>query len=288
MEDINATPGALVPAEVIPIDQLIVVRQLPVIEEHLRTVKADVTERVDAACSLVCNADNLQTVKAARAELRKVFESLEAQRKQVKAAVLAPYERFLDTYEDCVSLQFKRADATLKAKIDAVTSALKTECEEGLREYFAELCEAYHVDFLEFKQAGVKVDLTSATAKTPTKLRGQLAEFVTNVACDIRLIEKMDDAREIMVEYKRTLSVAQAVSAVQERHRLIEAEKAAAEIRQAAAEQEEKAAERVHSFAPPVEMEQPKQYRVTFTVTDTKDRLRLLKQFLEANGYQYE
>lgn len=287
MEEMNQTTGAMVPAEVIPAEQLIVVRQLPVIEEHLRTVKANVAQRVDGACSLVCNADTLQEVKQARTELRKEFEALESQRKQVKTAVLAPYERFLSTYEDCVSEQYKRADAILKGKIDEVTQGLKSSCEEGLREYFAELCEANHVDFLRYEQAGVKVDMTSATAKTPTKLRNQLEQFVVNVACDLRMISKMDDAEEIMVEYKRTLSVANSVATVQERHRQIEAEKVAAEQRQAAQEQEAKAAERVQSFAPPVAVEQPKLFRVTFSVTDTKDRLRLLKQFLEANGYKY-
>lgn len=287
MEEINQTQGELTPAEVIPTDQLIVVRQLPVIEEHLRSIKEQTIKKVSAALSLICSEETLQSVKAARTELRKEFDSLEAQRKQVKAAVLAPYEQFEAVYKDCVSTLFKQADAALQKKIGDVEDGIKAECEAGLREYFAELCEAHNLDFLQFEKAGIKVDLTSAKAKTPTKLRGQLEQFVTNVACDVRLIGKMDDAEEIMVEYKRSLSVANSVAAVQERHRQIEAERAAAEQRQAAQEQEAKAVERVQSFAPPVAVEQPQQFRVTFSVTDTKDRLRLLKQFLEANGYKY-
>lgn len=288
MEDKNKTPGELVPTEAIPMDQLIVVRQLPVIEEHLRHIKEQTVAKVTAALSLVCCEETLQSVKNARTELRKEFDNLEAQRKQVKAAVLAPYEQFEAVYKDCVSNQFKQADTALQQKIVAVESGMKEACENGLREYFAELCEANNLDFLRYEQACVKVDLTSARAKVPTKLRSQLEQFVVGVACDVRLIAKMDDAEEIMVEYKRSLSVAKAVAAVQERHHQVEAERAAAAQRQEAQEQEAKVVERVQSFAPPVAEEKPDLLRLTFSVTDTKPRLRLLKQFLDANGYKYE
>ena len=267
---------------------LIVVKQLPVIEERLRSVKESTIQKTAAALSLVCCEETLQAVKAARTELRKEFDGLETQRKQVKAAVMAPYEQFEAVYKDCVANQFKQADAALAQKIGAVENGMKEICENGLREYFAELCEANNVDFIRYEQAGVKVDLTSARAKTPTKLRGQLEQFVVGVACDVRLISKMDNAEEIMVEYKRTLSVAKSVAIVQERHHQIEAEKAAQVQLQEAQAQEQKAVERVQSFAPPVAVVQEETLCLTFSVTDTKPRLRLLKQFLDANGYKYE
>lgn len=269
--------------------ELIVVRQLPVIEEHLRSVKEQTVQKVADALSLVCCEETLQSVKAARTELRKEFDELEAQRKQVKAAIMAPYEQFEAVYKDCVSNQFKQADAALQQKISAVENGMKEACENGLREYFTELCAANGVDFVQYEQAGIRVDMASARAKTPTKLRGQLEQFVIGVACDLRLIGKMDNAEEIMVEYKNTLSVAKSVAAVQERHHQIEVEKTAAEQRQAFQEQEARAVERVQSFAPPVAVAQQEEtLRLTFSVTDTRPRLRLLKQFLDANGYKYE
>lgn len=288
MEDKNKAPGELIQTEAVPEERLIVVRQLPVIEEHLRAIKEATIQRTAAALSMVCCEETLQSVKNARTELRKEFDNLETQRKQVKAAVLAPYEQFEAVYKDCVSNPFKQADAALQQKIAAVENGIKEACENGLREYFAELCEANNLDFLRYEQAGIKVDLSSARAKTPTKLRGQLEQFVVGVACDVRLIAKMDDAEEIMVEYKRSLSVAKSVAAVQERHHQVEAERAAAAQRQEAQEQEAKVVERVQSFAPPVAEEKPDLLRLTFSVTDTKPRLRLLKQFLDANGYKYE
>lgn len=267
---------------------LIVVKQLPVIEEHLRSVKEQVVKKVTDALALVCCEETLQSVKAARTELRKEFEELENQRKQVKAAVMAPYEQFEVVYKDCVSNHFKQADNLLQQKIRTVEHGMKETCERGLREYFVELCEANGVDFVCYEQSGIQVDLVSARAKTPTKLRNQLEQFVIGVACDMRLIAKMDSAEEIMVEYKRTLSVATSVAAVQDRHRQIEAEKAATELRQEAQAQEQKAVEIVQSFAPPVAVPKEETLCLTFSITDTKPRLRLLKQFLDANGYKYE
>ena len=48
-------------------DKLIVLRQLPVIEEHLHKIKDEITSKVETALSLVCAEDTVKTVKSARA-----------------------------------------------------------------------------------------------------------------------------------------------------------------------------------------------------------------------------
>jgi hypothetical protein len=130
--------------------------------------------------------------------------------------------------------------------------------------------------------------MTSAKAKTPTKLRTALREFVADVARSVDLIATMDASAEIMVEYKQSLNLGTAVATVQDRRRRLDAEKAAAAQREEVMAQEAEVVRNVQSFAPPVEVEQPKMASVTFTVTDTVDRLKLLKQFLVSNGYKYE
>lgn len=275
---------ALVPVET----ELIIVKQIPVIEERLRSVKAQVETRVENALALAVGAESIQQAKEIRAELRKEFQQMEERRKAVKVQVLAPYNKFEATYKDCISETYQRADAILKQMVDDGERTIKQRCEDGLREYFAELCTANHLDFLRYEQAGVTVDMTSAKAKTPTKLRTALKQFVDGVAQAVDLIASMDDSAEIMVEFKRTLDLGTSVATVQDRHRRLEAEKAAAALREEARAQEAEVVRNVQSFAPPVEMEQPKMATVSFTVTDTVDRLRLLKQFLVSNGYRYE
>lgn len=272
-------------------NDLIQVIQLPIIEERLRSLKESVDKQVDDALALVCTEETVQAVKASRADLSKQFKELEEQRKAVKKAVLGPYERFETVYKECVSEGFKRADAALKSEIDDVESEMKRRCEDGLREYFAELCAAEHVEWLTYDRAGIVVDMASARAKTPKKLREKLADFVSGISRGMELISSMDDAEEIMVEFKRTLDAARAISIVQERHQRIEAEKEARALREEQRVWEAEAVAKVEAAAPPT-VEPPikaeKVYRCTFTVSATKPQLRKLKEFLNQEGIRHE
>lgn len=264
--------------------------QLPVIEERLRDLKEATEQRTGQAMNMVCSPETLTAVKAVRAELNQEFAEMEAQRKAVKAAIMEPYDRFEVVYRDCVAMPFRRADADLKGKIDATEQEIKQRCEDGLREYFAELCEAEHLDFLRFEQTGVRVDLTSAKQKTPKKLMDQLRVMVEGCAQAMATIDGMEHGDEIAVEYKKCLDLTFAIRLVTERHQKLEAE------RQRKAEAEA-ACIRVAPRPEPAEVTPvPKRVQkaaaerltCTFTVTDTRERLKLLKNFLDSNGYQYK
>ena len=152
-------------------------------------------------------------------------------------------------------------------------------------------------DFLSFGQTGVRVDMASARAKTPKKLMEQIKLKVDGVAQDMKTIGTMgENAPEIMVEYKKNLDLSLAISVVNERHRRAEEER---EVVKRRTEMEEARAagapvrEDTGAAAPqvvPKRVEQAAVERLTvsFRVTDTRERLRLLKQFLVSNGYQYE
>lgn len=275
--------------------ELIRVTQLPVIEEHLRSLKQAIEERTAQAVSMACTDETLTAVKAVRADLNRDFSAYEEQRKAVKTAIMAPYRLFEEVYRECVTEPFQRADADLKGKISAVEQGLKETCETELREYFAELCAAEHLDWLTFEQAGIKVDMASARAKTPKKLREQLATFVTAVAGNVDCISVMTYAEETLIEYKRTLDVSAAIQTVKERHRRMEEERAAREARAAAQQKEQESAARVEAVAPPVMTTEPKEsseaerfYICAFKVRTTKAKLKKLKEFMESEDIQYE
>lgn len=268
-------------------DSLMIVRQLPIIEERLATIKQYVGAEVEKAKAMDCTEETLAHVKKARADLAKMFKQMEAGRKKIKAAVLAPYETFDGKYKDCVANAFMEADAEYKRKIDETEQGIKNRCEEDLRSFFDELCTAHGVDFITFEQSGVKVSMTAARAKNPKQLKDQLADFVANVGVAYDTIMRMDDAEEIMVEYKRTLNLGQAVAIVQDRHRRIQQEQEAAAAREQMQAKQAESVRRVEHFAPPVVKEQPKMVTATFTVTDTIERLRMLKQFLIANNFKF-
>ena len=271
---------------------LMKVTQLPVIEEHLRSRKEQTEQRVAEAMSLVCTDETLTSVKNIRAEMNREFADAETQRKAIKAAIMEKYDSFESVYRECIADPYKRADADLKAKIDATESEIKSRCEEMLLGYFRELCAVNEIDFLSFGQTGVKVDMASARAKTPKNLMEQIKLKVDGVTQDMKTIGTMgENAPEIMVEYKNNLDLSLAISVVNERHRRAEEEREA--VKRHTVSPAARAAGDTVAAAPqvvPKRVEQAAVERLTvsFRVTDTRERLRLLKQFLVSNGYQYE
>ena len=277
---------------------MLVCTQPPVISENLMNLRERVSSITDMVNQLPKGPDSVPQVKKARADLRRYFDSLEKQRKAVKAAVMAPYNEAEAKYKALVSGPIQQADKLCKDFVDSVELSMKQECESGLREYFEELRAANHVEWLPYEHCGIVVDLASAKQKTPKKLREQLVQFVSRVASDVDRISEMDDSEEIMVEYQKSLNVADSIGIVLERHRRIQAQREAAQAREAAKTAEAAAIQKVEAVAPPVAVPPPqkeKRYKIAFTLHPTEAQLeklrpvlRGLKDFLAQEGILYE
>lgn len=272
-------------------NEIIVVKQLPVIEQQLAQIKAQVAERVQAAMQLVCTESTVKEIKKARAELNAEFKAWEDKRKEVKTAVMSPYEQFESVYKDCISDAYKAADKDLKQKIDEVEQQLKTQKAAEVKGYFEEYLASKNIDFVSYGQAGINVTL-SASLKS---LKEQAKDFIDRIESDLKLIETFTDLKaEILVEYKKSLNVSDAITGVKARTKAVQEEQARQE-----AEAEKRAAEaqRVEAIkaaipeavAAPAEV-QPEEPKLTlrFTVKATKTKLRELKKFLDEGGYTYE
>jgi len=278
-------------------NEIIVVKQLPVIVEQLAQVKETVIQRVQTATSLVCTDETVKEVKKARAELNSEFKQWEEKRKEVKTAVMTPYEQFEAVYKDCVSDTYKNADAELKAKIEGVEKELKQKKADEVKEYFNEYLESAGIDFVTFEQANINVTL-SATMKS---LKEQAKSYIDKISDDLALIDTQEHKAEIMVEYKKTLNVSAAITGVNARFKAIEDEKRRieeAEERRAAEEQHiaeitsalpEPIMEAVPEPIPEVKASADDQLcTLRFAVTATKAKLKELKAFLDNGGYKYE
>lgn len=276
--------------------EIIVVKQIPVIVERLEQIKAEVTEKVEIAKSLVCTDETVKAVKKARADLNNDFKSWEEKRKEVKAAVMTPYEQFETVYKNCITDVFKNADKELKEKIDTVENELKQKKSREVLDYFNEyLCAAENntdaqlFEFINFERANINVTL-SASLKS---LKEQAKAFIDRVCEDLNLIGTQEHKAEILVEYKKTLNVSNAITSVTARLKAIEEEKArqeAAAAKRAEMEQQEKTQSIKHT--PPVEApkleEKEEEFTLSFKVTATKSKLRQLKTFLDNGGFKYE
>lgn len=280
---------------------LIQVVQLPIITEQLHTLKDKWEQYAADAKAMVCNEDTIQSVKKFRADINREFEQVEELRKTVKETIMRPYNDFESVYRECVTKPKETAESELKIKVSETEEAIKKQCEDGLREYFTELCVGNNLEWLKYEQAGIRIDMASAKSKTPNKLRKQLVRFVIRVAESVDRINALENADEIMVEFQRTLDASVAIFTVQERHRRIEEQRLEKESREADKISQDSAEQKVEEscqkyLKPPTEAIKTVDKgdneiipRCTFTaVNATRSKLRKLKNFLNEEGIQYE
>lgn len=269
--------------------EIIKIKQLPIIEENLLKIKEEVSKKTNEAISLECTEETVKAVKSARSSLNAEFKEWEAKRKEVKTAIMSPYEKFNAIYEKCIADTYKTADRNLKEKVDAVENALKESRKAELLQFFTEYCESLNVDFVSFERANINITLSVSTKK----LKEQVRAFVDKVRDDLALIDTQENKAEILVEYKKTLNVSNAITSVAERLKAVEEEKARQEawkqkevLAQEAENKVDEVSEPVVMVTPPI-IEEPI-LELNFTVRGTRAKLRELKMFLENGGYEYE
>lgn len=301
-------------------NQIVVMRQAPIIEEHLVDAKNEVIAKTEFAKSLICTVDSLKKVKETRAELNKDFAYLESVRKEIKRAILLPYEEFERKYKEYIATPYKQADSDLKVKIAEVEDGIKQQREAEVIAYFDEYKAARHVPFIRFADSGITVGLSGSKKS----LKEQAAAFVDKVAGDVEFIQRTqpDDADEMLLEYRSSLSVTYSVDKVLRRKQALMQQRRQREEQRAAMQAEAQAAQKVQEItephlpemvAPPVEVQAPvveeqaaeptppvqpqeqqentppvKKYRVSFDVIGSLEQLKALKKFLVDGGYSYE
>ena len=270
---------------------LIVVKQLPEIEEHLKSVALEIDKKVENATGLVCTEETVKTIKELRAELNKEFKEFETQRKIVKEQVLKPYNDFEDIYKKCISDKFRNADLILKSRIEIVENDLKSKKEQEIKDYFEEYKTVNDIDFITYEQARINVT-SSASMKS---LKEQAKLFIDKIVDDLKLIETQEHKAEILVEYKQTLNVSNAITTVTNRFKAIEEEKKKIEQEKElqkfildTAKESDKYSEQTILNAPVIEEKAEEILILKFTVRGTRNQLRELKQFLVNGGYEYE
>lgn len=282
--------------------QIITVKQLPIIEEKLQLIKAEIDAKTQHVLALECNDATVKAIKSLRADLNKDFRELEEKRKEVKRAVMSPYERFEEVYTECVTNIYAQTDAILKGRIAIVENAIKANKEKEIIAYYDEYAESLGIDFIPYEKSGITVTLSASTKK----LKEQVAAYLDRVADELKLIatQPQELQAEILVEYKRTINVAYSIQTVVERKKAIEAE--AERARQQAEQQtiyeavearvdeaiEDYGEEQSEPIEPPVVKdaeEQPtKLYCVTFKYTHSLEGIKALKRYLENSGGKYE
>lgn len=289
-------------------DSLIVVQQLPIIKEQLHSIKAQAQQSVDEALALACTEESLKVVKERRAALNRDRKDLDARRMAVKKQIMQPFEDFDAVYKECVTDVYGPADEKLKAKIADVEDGLRADKEKKVAAYFSELVKAAGVEWVSYSDVGIAVTLTASLKSLKTKVK----DYVDKVSADVGCINGMENAPEIMAEYKQCRNLAVSINSVSQRKDRIAREEAErkqrleAQLRAQEAEaavldaaEEELQAPQVMGMEPPVmdepEAEESKQESSnqtlkakfsfmgrTFRVCGEVEKLRKTKAFINS------
>lgn len=287
--------------------ELITIKQLPQIEEHLKELSTEIDKKVKNAKSLVCTEENVKAIKQIRADLNKEFKEVEQQRKTVKEKILESYMQFEGVYKTYISDKYKEADSELKNKVDTTEDELRARKEQEIRDYFEEYKQSLLIDFIKFEDAKIKVGLSDSK----TSLKKQAKDFIDRVNTDLATIMLQEHKEEILVEYKQNGHVlSTAISTVINRIKAVEETKRKQEeLKQKQLEEAQRIADEnikiqteatkqaLDNFrvteqevlqAPTVEEKQEEILTLRFTVKGTRTKLKALKEFLVNGGYEYE
>lgn len=264
--------------------ELIVVKQLPVIEEQLKSLSDEIDKKVSQALSLVVSDETVEEVKKVRAELNADFKDLEQKRKSVKEQIMNPYMLFEEVYKKYVSEKFKYADEELKKKIDIVKAEkIKVKLKE-IKDYFDEYKLSKNIDFITFENANINITL-SASDKS---LKEQAKAFIDKVCDDLILIDSQEHKEEILIEYKKTLNASLAITTVVNRYKELEELKKKQEVAEHQKQAEETTVAKVEeALSAPEKITQDEILEIEFTVRGSRRKLKELVLFLKERGYEY-
>ena len=268
--------------------ELIVVKQLPVIEEQLRSLSDEIDKKVSRALSLVVSDETVKEVKKVRAELNADFKDLEQKRKSVKEQVMNPYLQFEEIYKKYATEKFKYADEELKKKISMVETEQLNAKSKEIKDYFEEYKVSKNIDFITFENANINITL-SASNKS---LKEQAKEFIDKVSDDLALIDSQEHKEEILIEYKKSLNVSLAITTVVNRYKELEELKKKQEVVEQQKQVKETTVAKVEEIlSAPVQIETTNQdeiLEIAFKVRGSREKLKELVHFLKERGYEYE
>ena len=253
-------------------------------ESNLKAISLDIQHKLDIAKKMACTEETKQAVKKYRTDLKKEFEELEAERKEKAREYEKPLEEFKTVYNELITKPYKEADQALKNKIDEVEAVQKSEKREAVESYTAELIQSYTLDWLDTSRIMPKVTL-SASEKS---LKKAVKDTVDRIKSEVDCINAISDNSELMAEYMKCLSLAQAKLIIVERQHAIEAAEKAKTAYNQQEEIDREAEKRVEQLAPPTVSEQEEKiHSMTFTVSGTIEQLKALKAFMISNDISF-
>lgn len=169
--------------------------------DHVKTVQ--VTE------------DTVKDSKRLLASINKEMKAINDRRIQAKRELLEPYELLEDQTKEIDSI-VKEASKTVKDQISQLEEAERDQKEEAIRELFEKRIKPYKLGDIVEADDFLKPQHLNKTASM-NKIEGDMVEWIVQTVNDVKVIRGLEHSEDVLVEYKQTLNLSQAMNTVQHR-----------------------------------------------------------------------
>lgn len=271
------------------------IKSLGEIESNMKEVKGYVENLNNYYKNITFTEETIKEAKEEKAKINKFKSEVANYRKNIVAEYNKPIKIFEDTSKETEKILTETYN-TINSQVTNYEDIEKQKKKQEIKDYFEEYKVANNIDFVNYEQAKINVTLTASVKK----LKEQAKAFIDEIIDDLKLIETQECKDEILVEYKQNLNVSRAIQEVANRHKLLEEERKKQEQKIVHIDMNEnheitkKSYEQLENvFNKPLEQPKEEKQEEFFTMSfkvknETKARLKLIKQFLEDGGYDYE
>ncbi len=192
------------------------IKSLGEIESNMQEVKEYVIALNDYYKGLQFSEETMKEAKEEKAKVNKFKEKVADYRKSIVAEYNKPIKAFETMAKETENL-LTETYKSINEQVENYTNQQKEEKENRIKLYFNEYLSENNIDFVTFEQAKINVTL-SASEKS---LKEQAKAFIDKIIQDLQLIATQENNAEILVEYKQTLNVSNAITTVVNRQKAI-------------------------------------------------------------------
>lgn len=257
-------------------------------------IKGELQTVLEKYQNLAFTDETMKEAKNTRAHLNQLKTKIDNVRKDMKKRCLAPYEAFETKIKDLTNLVDKPI-LQIDSQVKSYEERCKQEKLENIKAFWNETAKDI-LPLVSFDRIFNEKWLNATT--TMKSINEEITKIVDDIKQGLDTISQLHTEYELQVKDKflETLSL---VIALNENNRLKERQKAIEEQERLRKEAELKAQQQTQTSAPaetPKQMDiveevkkvEEQEYQIIFKVTANREKLSLLKQFLEDNHIKIE
>ncbi|HBZ6325624.1 TPA: DUF1351 domain-containing protein [Listeria monocytogenes] len=240
-----------------------VVTQGSILFPAYKKIKSDSLLLAQQIENIEVTEENVKQSKKLLAAVNKEVKNLESERILIKKEMLEPYNEFEKQVKEIVSI-VKTADEMVRQQVTQMEEEEREDKKLVLKRMFEKRIRMYDFktyftfdDFIENRHLNKSLSIN--------KIESEMVEWLTKIETELKIIETMPYADEIIAEYKETKNLAVSAQIVSDRHKAQEV------IKEAKNDIKD---DQLHT-------------KITFTLFDEKD-VKLVEMFMQQNKIKFE